>query len=203
MPLQRREGTRSHDFIRQDTHKKKELHHSWRKPSGLQSKQLKGMKGHPIRVKVGWGSARSIKGTIRGGILPVVVASRQDLEALTGKKNVIVLLAKKLGMRTRLEFLKRATELKLPVANANAESILQEFATRKENKKTKKQQKTSALDAKVTQSQVTKSQQPTPTTPETSTPATPSTPKKQTPAHVPKSTAKPIKGSPTSYGEHS
>ncbi|MCG2909457.1 50S ribosomal protein L32e [Sulfolobus sp. SCGC AB-777_L09] len=91
---------------------------TWRKPKGIDNPMRLELKGSPLKVKVGYGSLNDIKGLHPSGLKPVIVRNKKELEKLSNLKNeVIVILSSTLGLKKRLELLRRAQELGLKVAN--------------------------------------------------------------------------------------
>lgn len=91
---------------------------TWRKPKGIDNPMRLELKGSSLKVKVGYGSLNDIKGLHPSGLKPVIVRNKKELEKLSNLKNeVIVILSSTLGLKKRLELLRRAQELGLKVAN--------------------------------------------------------------------------------------
>jgi large subunit ribosomal protein L32e len=126
-------------FLRQDIHKKKRLSKVWRKPRGLQSKQRLEKRGYTLKVKTGYGTDASIKGTDRTGLRPVLVASVEALEKVDPKVESI-LISSNVGKRKKLDIVKKAVEKKLTLSNVkDPEGFIKEVEKAKvEEKKAKK-----------------------------------------------------------------
>lgn len=91
---------------------------TWRKPKGIDNPMRLELKGYPPKVKIGYGSLKDIRGLHPSGLRPVLVRNKEELERLSNLKNeVIVILSSTLGLKKRLELLRRAQELGLKVAN--------------------------------------------------------------------------------------
>ncbi|MAG08301.1 50S ribosomal protein L32e [Candidatus Woesearchaeota archaeon] len=132
-------------FIRQNTLKKR-LDIKWRKPKGLHSKMRRSLKGHKRIVREGYKSPVLVKSLDRTGLKIVFVGNIKELGRVD-KDTESVVIRKTVGLRKKIELLKKAKELSLIISNiknipfflAEAEKRLKE---RKENKEKKlKQQK--------------------------------------------------------------
>ncbi len=88
-------------FIRQDAHKKDKLEEKWRKPRGLHSKMRLKKRGYRRSVTTGYKSPKSVRGlTKREKLLPMLISSKKDLEAIDPKKHAII-LSSSIGMRKK------------------------------------------------------------------------------------------------------
>jgi len=100
-------------FQRQDANIMKHLRGSWRKPKGIHSKLREHRKGHGHLPAVGYSSPRSVFGLTRSGYIPVAVANVADLVRI--KENCVAIISSGVGMRKRVEIVKKAKELKLKI----------------------------------------------------------------------------------------
>lgn len=108
------------DFSRYDWDKYYRIgrQETWRRPKGIDNAMRLELKGYAPKVKIGYGSPKEIRGLHPSGLIPVVVSSVTDLEKVKDKKDkVIVILSSRLGLKKRLELLKRADELGIRVSN--------------------------------------------------------------------------------------
>ena len=108
------------EFYRYDWDKfyRLERQETWRKPKGRDNPMRLELKGYPAKVKVGFRTPKDIRGLHPSGLKPVIINSLKELEALKDQKDkVIVVLSGNLGLKKRLELLKRADELGIRVAN--------------------------------------------------------------------------------------
>jgi len=104
-------------FTRQDLHKKSRLEEKWRKPKGLQSKMRQRLKHHKRVVKVGYKAPALARHYHRSGVLPVLVANRQEAEHLTKGQGAII--ARTTGIRTKIEIIDTCEKAGIPVVNLN------------------------------------------------------------------------------------
>jgi len=140
---------RKPDFQRQDINKKKRLSNNpgWRAPKGAQSKMRLGNRGHPSKVKVGYGSPSKAKGLLRNGLAICIISNALELEKVDKKTHVCVINSR-VGTRKRLDIIKKAEELGVIVynykdADAFAKSAIEEIEKRKKvrlERKTKKKE---------------------------------------------------------------
>ncbi|MBI5148396.1 hypothetical protein HZA33_01825 [Candidatus Pacearchaeota archaeon] len=123
-------------FIRQDFHKisslgkgrkKKQV---WRKSKGRHSKVRQKLKGRRAMPGIGYSSPRLIRGTIRRK-KPVIVHNVHELSKL-GKHEIAIIAS--VGLKKKLDIIKKAAELKIEVANIDEKKILEKIEKRKEKK---------------------------------------------------------------------
>jgi large subunit ribosomal protein L32e len=109
-----RQKSKKPEFNRHDSHKKKRLSTSWRKPRGLHNKMREQIaaKGKPVRP--GFGSPRAVRGYHPSGLREMLVHNMGDLE---GAQGYAVRIAGAVGMKKRLEIQAKAAEMKLKVLN--------------------------------------------------------------------------------------
>ena len=88
----------------------------WRKPKGNDNKMRLQVKGYPPIVKSGYGTERELRGLHPSGLQPVWVHNVKELEGLDASRH-IVYIASSVGLKKRLQILRRAEELGLRVAN--------------------------------------------------------------------------------------
>lgn len=107
-------------FVRADTVRLKRLGKNrqklqkWRKPKGRHSKMRKKRAGYPISPSIGHGTPRGSRGLIEGR-MPLVVYSLNQLES--AGKNQVIVISRTMGARKRIELIKRASALGLPILN--------------------------------------------------------------------------------------
>ena len=139
---------RKPDFRRQDSHKKKRLSRTgYRKSRGLQSKVRLNKRGYVKKANLGYGSPKEAKNLHPAGLVPFLVANVQMLESIDATKEGVI-ISGNVGMKNKVEIVKKALELKLTLLNVkdpksfieNVDSLVKE---RKEKRKEikKKQQK--------------------------------------------------------------
>tara|TARA_Y100000310_G_scaffold102154_1_gene100348 strand:- start:12941 stop:13564 length:624 start_codon:yes stop_codon:yes gene_type:complete len=126
------------NFIRQDTHKKKRLIIKWRKPKGLQSKMRLSRAGYRKSVRLGYKSPVLVRGMDRNGMKPILVSNMRELEKIN-KDTESVIIKKNVGLRNKIELLKKAKDMALTISNmkdvpAFLAKIEKQLKARKENK---------------------------------------------------------------------
>ena len=109
-----REGKPS--FRHQDTHKKKRIPESWRRPRGTHSKRRKGIKGKGKSVEAGYRTPEAVRGKHPSGFEEVRVHNVDDLEGVDGDREA-VRIASKVGERKRERIEERAESEGIRVLN--------------------------------------------------------------------------------------
>ena len=99
-------------FIRQDDHRRMRIQNQdkWRKPKGVHSKIRHAFKGRRKMPSPGYKSPVAVKGLHHSGMKMVHVATEKEL----GKINKVsegIIVSGNLGMRRKLEILKRQRSL--------------------------------------------------------------------------------------------
>jgi large subunit ribosomal protein L32e len=89
----------------------------WRKPRGKDNPMRLKLKGHPPVASVGYGTPEVIRGLHPSGLTPVVVSNIKELEKLDPSK-FLVYISSTVGLRKRLELVRKALEMGFRVANA-------------------------------------------------------------------------------------
>lgn len=114
MEVRRRIKKKKPTFLRQESHKVKKLNNrpKWRSPKGMHSKIRRKLQGRRIQPSLGYSSPRQVRGLTREGFKPVLIHTLNQL-----KDNKVILLSKTLGLRKKLQLLKKAEELKIKVLN--------------------------------------------------------------------------------------
>ncbi len=103
------------NFRGQDSHKRKRISKSWKKPKGLQSKIRHGFKGKQRKVNVGYRSPKEVRGLDRNGLSEVMVYSLKDLEKV-GEGGVAI-LASDIGINKRITLLRKAKDEHVGISN--------------------------------------------------------------------------------------
>lgn len=106
-------------FLRTDTQrfsrlgKNRRKLQKWRSVRGKSNKMRLGRAGYPSVPKVGFKSAKSESGKVKG-MIPKLVHNLNELQSLG--KNEAAILAR-VGARKKLEIIKKAEELKIKILN--------------------------------------------------------------------------------------
>ncbi len=124
--LAKREEIKGHnpDFVRPESWRYVRLQTNWRKPKGVDHHQrkLKGGRGRPGLVKVGYGGPKIAKGLHPSGYTDNLVYKLSDLENLNPKTDGIR-FGHGVGTRKRKEILVKALENKFKIFNARVRTI--------------------------------------------------------------------------------
>jgi large subunit ribosomal protein L32e len=115
-----RQKAKKPEFNRHDSHKKKRLGTSWRRPRGLHNKLRQQVAAKGRLVRPGFGSPRSARGLHPSGQREVLVSNVKDLEKAVG---CAVRIASAVGMKKRLEIQTKAAEMSLRVLNPKGGSF--------------------------------------------------------------------------------
>ena len=133
------------DFIRQDYQRRKRLGGKlkWRKPKGIHSKIRHGFKGWRKMPSPGYKSPTQVKGLHSIGLRIVNVRSIDDVKKIKKEEEGII-ISRQVGLKKKLEIMKKAKELNLTVLNFNIDNKLKEiesFVNSKNKTKPKKEPK--------------------------------------------------------------
>ena len=126
------------EFIRQDNPKRMKLSDKWRKPKGIHSKIRHHFKGRRKMPSPGYKSPREAKGLHSSGLKIVGIQSINDLIKIR-KESEGAVIAKSVGMKKRIEILKKARELNVKVLNLNVDDHIkkiEDFINSKKKKAT-------------------------------------------------------------------
>jgi len=88
----------------------------WRRPRGKDNPMRLRLKGLPPIASSGYGTPAAIRGLHPSGLEPAVVSSLRDLSGLDPSRN-IVYISSTVGLRKRLEIVRKAQEMGFRVAN--------------------------------------------------------------------------------------
>lgn len=139
------------DFIRQDAHKKPKIGFKWRRPKGIHSKMRLGKRGYRRCVKIGWGSPKKIKNFDRSGLRIKLISSIKELGDVNPKEDGI-LVSRKIGLKKKIELLKKANEMKITILNIkDVDKYLKETEDNINRKKEKKNKIKKERDKKETE----------------------------------------------------
>jgi large subunit ribosomal protein L32e len=110
-----RQKSKKPEFNRHDSHKKKRLGTSWRKPRGIHNKLGAQVSAKGKLVRPGFGSPRAVKGFHPSGFREILVRNMADLQKAEG---YAVRLSSTLGRKKRTEVEAKAAEMNLKILNA-------------------------------------------------------------------------------------
>ena len=117
MKVRAKQKKRKPEFNRCDSHKKKKLSPSWRRPRGLHNKLRQQIAAKGKLVKAGYGSPKGVRGYHPCGMKEVLVKNPDDLKNAEG---CAVRIAATVGMKKRDEIEAMAREMNLKVLNPTA-----------------------------------------------------------------------------------
>jgi len=109
-----RQKAKKPEFNFHDSHKKKRLGTSWRKPRGLHNKLRQQVAAKGKLVRPGFGSPAAVRGFHPSGLPEVLV---NNVAELTKAQGCAVRIAAAVGMKKRLEIQAKAAEMGLKVLN--------------------------------------------------------------------------------------
>lgn len=136
---------RKQKFIRQDYHKISSLgmgrkkKQKWRRAKGRHSKVRQSHKGRRVVPTIGFRSPRLVRGTLEGRN-PIMVYNLNDLNKV-GKNDIAVISS--IGLRKKIEIMKKAQEMKIPISNLNQKKLDKKIKMRDEERKIEKDKKES------------------------------------------------------------
>ena len=110
-----RQKSKKPEFNFHDSHKKKRLGTSWRKPRGLHNKLRQQVAAKGKLVRPGYGSPKAVRGYHPCGLPEVLVNNVAELEKAKG---FAVRIAASVGKKKRLDIEAKASEAGLKVLNA-------------------------------------------------------------------------------------
>ena len=109
-----RQKSKKPEFNFHDSHKKKRLGTSWRKPRGLHNKLRQQVAAKGKLVRPGFGSPKAVRGYHPCGFPEVLVNNVAELQKAQGS---VVRIASAVGMKKRLDIQAKAAEMGLRVLN--------------------------------------------------------------------------------------
>ena len=136
--------SRKPEFIRQDNPKRMKLNDKWRKPKGIHSKIRHHFKGRRKMPSPGYKSPAAVKGMHATGLKIIRISSPEEVSRIN-KNSEGIIIAKSVGVRKRLEILKKSREINVQVLNINAEDAIKKIEDyinskkKKESKEAKKE----------------------------------------------------------------
>lgn len=134
LELRKKMKSRKPTFIRQQGGLKKAiLKKGWKKPVGRHSKMRTSQKGHPKKVSIGYASPKAVLGLHQSGLKPILITNINDLNKI--KKDEGIILSGKLGIKKKLEIIKKIQELKLNLLDIKPEDYIKKIQEKLEKKK--------------------------------------------------------------------
>jgi large subunit ribosomal protein L32e len=109
-----RQKSKKPEFNYHDSHKKKRLGTSWRKPQGLHNKLRQQVAAKGSLVKPGFGSPKAVRGFHPCGYPEMLVNNVAELMKAQG---FVVRIASGVGMKKRLDIQAKASEMGLRILN--------------------------------------------------------------------------------------
>ncbi|WP_243666192.1 50S ribosomal protein L32e [Vulcanisaeta sp. JCM 16159] len=94
----------------------------WRRPRGDDNKIRLEIKGYPKRVKVGYGKPRLVRNLHPSGFRLVIVHRPEEVDRVDPTREAIV-IGRTVGLRKRIEIVKRAIERGVRVINVTKDVI--------------------------------------------------------------------------------
>jgi large subunit ribosomal protein L32e len=114
---------RKPDFVRIDQWRYVRIEDSgWRKPRSLDNKIRQQRKGYPPKVKVGYRKPALARGLHPSGFVEALVYRPEDLDQLDPKTHA-VRIAAGVGLRKRIEIIKKARERGFYVLNPGKKAL--------------------------------------------------------------------------------
>lgn len=109
-----RQKSKKPEFNYHDSHKKKRLGTSWRKPQGLHNKLRQQVAAKGSLVKPGFGSPKAVRGFHPCGYPEMLVNNVAELMKAQG---FVVRIASGAGIKKRLDIQAKASEMGLRILN--------------------------------------------------------------------------------------
>nr|WP_229709973.1 50S ribosomal protein L32e [Vulcanisaeta souniana] len=94
----------------------------WRRPRGNDNKIRLEIKGYPKRVKVGYGKPRLVRNLHPSGFRLVIVHRPEDIDRVDPTRDAVV-IGRTVGLRKRIEIVKRAIDKGVRVINVTKDVI--------------------------------------------------------------------------------
>ena len=136
-------------FIRQDDHRRMRIQNQdkWRKPKGIHSKIRHAMKGRRKMPSPGYKSPVAVKGLHHSGVKMVYVSTLKELGKIN-KSTEGIIVSGNLGMRKKIDLLKKAKEMGINVLNYNVDDKIKKIEDYVASKKQKSTKEKPVLPAK-------------------------------------------------------
>lgn len=114
--VRKRQKSKKPAFRRHDSHKKKRVGESWRRPRGLHNKLRSGIAAKGALVQIGYRSPNEVRGLHPSGYEEVLVHRPGDVEKVDATIQAIR-ISGKVGIKKRLDIEERAEELGVKILN--------------------------------------------------------------------------------------
>ena len=136
LEIRKRIKDKKPDFIRQDNDRRMRIGRKakWRKPKGIHSKIRHHFKGRRKMPSPGFKSPTKVRGLHDSGLKIVGILSADGIKGIK-KESEGIIIAKSIGMKKRLEILKKAKELQIQVLNLNVDEQIKKIEERLNLKK--------------------------------------------------------------------
>lgn len=141
LELRKKLKSKKPKFVRQEGYKIPRVGKKWRAPRGHDSKMRRKFGGKRKQPSIGYSSPKEVRHLHPSGLKPVVVFTVNDLKNVKSNEGVIV--SKHLGIKKKLNLLKKIQELKLNLLNINVEEYTKRVQDKLEQKKLAKKEKLS------------------------------------------------------------
>jgi large subunit ribosomal protein L32e len=128
-------------FLPREHKKRKKLKNRWRKPKGYHSKSRRKERHAPKMPGFGYRTPKEERKEI------VVVHNMEELKKATG----IVQIARRVGLKKKMEMLKAAEKLKVKVSNINMERVQKKIDAKLKKEEVKKPAKKKKPEKKPTE----------------------------------------------------
>ncbi|MBI4447351.1 hypothetical protein HY643_00070 [Candidatus Woesearchaeota archaeon] len=138
LKLRREIKKRKPHFVRQEANHRKKLPWKWKQPKGMHSKLRRKFRGRMKHPSPSFSSPKQVRGLHRTGLIPVVIKHLTELNGLN-PQNVGVITSRTLGLRKKIDLLKKCLELKFDVLNIKD---AEEFVRKVEEKRRKMKEET-------------------------------------------------------------
>jgi large subunit ribosomal protein L32e len=117
--------------------KKRKKKQVWRRAKGRDNKIREKRKGYPVKVMIGFKQTQKPK--------PILVNNVNDLKKIKKGKKVII---GKVGMKKKIEIIKKAKKEGIAIQNLNINKILKKDEKKKEMKKKQEETETKSKETK-------------------------------------------------------
>ncbi len=132
--------SRKPKFIRQEYHKRKKLARKWRQPKGMHSKLRQKFKGHLKHPSPGYRLPKKIRSLDKSGLKPIIASNSDELNYVSKDHGVII--SKSVGLKKKIEILKKAKEKGIVVLNVkNIDEFLKSANEARKSRKEKAKQR--------------------------------------------------------------